>query len=233
MLIERHKETLPSPPAELYAPTPTRAEPGPHADAHETVFRRRLGAKAWRRLSPAIRERFARHPSAAQPILYDGAMIEVRRSTAGAALAHLCRLIGTPLAPFAGRNVPIRVKVYDDGTGGVVWQRTYAFPRRRPITVASTKKADLRAGLVECVGGGFGMTLDIYERDGALHFESRNYFWQVGGLRVPLPGLLAPGVTHVVHSDLGGGFFRFAMRIVHPLLGETFFQDGVFHEIGE
>ena len=231
MLAEPHRETHPPLRARPLPPDPKQAEEIRRADAHETVFRRLLGAEAWRRLTPAIRARFAHHPSAAHAIVYDGAMSDVRRSRAGAALANLCRLIGTPLAPFAGQNVPVRVKVYDDGHGGVVWERLYAFAGRRPIAVASTKRADARAGLVECVGAGFGMTLDVYEEDGALHFKSRSYFWQAGSLRIPLPRLLTPGLTHVVHSDLGGGFFCFAMRIVHPLLGETFFQDGVFHEI--
>lgn len=230
MLIEPRRVKPPPPPP---VPNDGRSAPAPSHDGetHETVFRRLLGPVAWRRLSPRVRERFAHHPTAARPTLYDGAMTDVRRSGAGAVLAHLCRLIGTPLAPFAGRDVPVRVKVYDDGHGGVVWKRVYAFPHRRPITVASTKKADVRAGLVECVGAGFGMTLDVYEQDAALHFKSRAYFWQIGGWRIPLPRLLTPGVTHVVHSDVGHGWFRFAMRIVHPVLGETFFQDGVFHEI--
>lgn len=231
MLIETRREQTPPPPIEIGPPLPGPPDRPPIAETHDTVFRRLLGPDAWRRLAPPIRERFARHPVADRPTLYQGAMADVRRSRAGALLAHLCRLIGTPLAPFAGRDIPVRVKVYDDGRGGVVWQRVYDFPRRRPITVVSTKKGDLRAGLVECVGAGFGMTLDVYEQDRALHFKSRGYFWQLGGRRIPLPALLTPGVTHVVHSDVGGGWFRFAMRIVHPLLGETFFQDGVFHEI--
>jgi hypothetical protein len=31
-----------------------------------------------------------------------------------------------------------------------------------------------------------------------------------------------------VHSDEGQGRFRFRISVVHPQLGETFFQDGVF-----
>jgi hypothetical protein len=33
---------------------------------------------------------------------------------------------------------------------------------------------------------------------------------------------------HVVHADLGGGWFRFQIAVHHKLLGETFFQDGIF-----
>ena len=228
MLMETRRERTQLPEADIDRHPPAG---GHGAETHDTVFRRLLGPAAWRRLAAPIRDRFARHPSATRPTVYAGAMSDVRRSTAGAVLAHLCRLIGTPLAPFAGRDVPVRVKVYDDGRGGVVWERAYEFPRRRPITVTSTKKGDLRAGLVECVGAGFGMTLDVYEDGGALHFKSRDYFWQAGSWRIALPAFLTPGETHVVHSDVGGGRFRFAMSIVHPMLGETFFQDGVFHEI--
>ena len=54
------------------------------------------------------------------------------------------------------------------------------------------------------------------------------YFWALGRWRLRLPDWLTPGVLHVVHSDEGQGRFRFRISVVHPLLGETFFQDGVF-----
>lgn len=198
------------------------------------LFRRLLGEQAWDRLSPSIRDRFAADLTPGRPTWFEGTMTEVRRSMAGAILAHLCRLIGTPLAPFAGRDVPVRVKVHaDPKADGAIWERRYRFPGRRPVTVVSTKKYDMRAGLMECVGGGLGMTLAISERDGALSFVSRRYFWRIGMLRLPVPHLLTPGVTHVVHSEVGNGWFRFTMRIHHPFLGETFYQDGLFYETGE
>lgn len=246
MQIETHRTQRPAPaggrpsavPSRLRQhPRPSWTSPRPAAaptpDDHDAHFRRLLGDAAWVRLNPAIRARFVTPPDAAAPTFYDGAMTEIRRSRVGALLAHLCRLIGTPLAPFAGRHVPVRVKVYANGLDDVVWERVYRFPGRRPLTVVSSKRRDDRTGLIECVGRGFGMALDVAEHGGALHFTSRNYFWQLGTLRVPLPGLLSPGVTHVVHTDLGAGRFRFTMRIQHKLLGETFFQDGVFHDIEE
>ena len=83
-----------------------------------------------------------------------------------------------------------------------------------------------------CVGGGFGMSLDVFKRDRALHFVSRRYFWRVGPWRVPLPHLFSPGRAHVIHADLGGGRFRFTMTFRHAWLGTLFRQDGVFADEG-
>jgi hypothetical protein len=194
----------------------------------DPTFRRLLGAAAWRRLAPAIRLRFSAKPSHRTPLRYDGHMLEVRCSRAGWLLAQACRLIGTPFAPFQGRDVPTEVEVYPENGGeGLVWRRRYRFPGRT-ATVYSVKRPDAREGLLECVGAGFGMTLAVFERDGALHFLSRRYFWQLGRWRLTLPGLLTPGTTHVVHTDHGDGSFSFTMAVRHPWLGETFFQDGRF-----
>jgi len=43
-----------------------------------------------------------------------------------------------------------------------------------------------------------------------------------------VPAWLTPGVCRVTHTDLGQGFFRFTLSMVHPLWGETFHQTGVF-----
>lgn len=195
----------------------------------DPTYRRLLGDEAWNRLSPAIRLRFGLKPAGRERVCYTGAMVEVRRSPAGWLLAQACRLIGTPLAPHRGCDIPVQVQVFTEPGGeGVVWQRLYGFPGRRPVTVVSAKRPDARAGLVEVVGGGFGMALEVFEAGGALHFFSRRYFWQFAGLRLPLPFLLGPGATHVVHADEPDGRFRFTMTVRHPWLGETFFQDGIF-----
>jgi hypothetical protein len=47
---------------------------------------------------------------------------------------------------------------------------------------------------------------------------------------LPLPHWLSPGKTHVIHQDLGGGAFRFTISMDHHILGQTFYQTGVFRE---
>ncbi len=193
-------------------------------------FRALVDGDGWDRLAPAIRERFAAKCAGALN-RYHGTMHVVRCNPAGWLLAQVSRAFGTPLAPFAGTEVPTCVDVFDDArSGGIVWRRCYHFRGKAPVTVRSTKVVSDGGRLLECVGAGFGMFLKVYERHGALHFESTDYFWRLGGWTFVLPELLTPGTAHVVHADEGGGWFRFTMRITHPWLGETYFQDGVFRE---
>jgi hypothetical protein len=206
------------------------SSPSPRHDlAPDPSFERLLGELAWRRLAPAIRERFRWKPAFGAEIRYVGEMLVVRSSRLGWVLAQLCRLIGTPLAPHRGTHVPVTVTLSLDSDGaGVVWRRLYRFPSRRAVTCVSVKKATDAEGLIECVGGGIGMWLRLSERAGALHFRSTGYFWAFGRRRLALPDWLTPGALTVVHRDEGLGRFRFVISVVHPLLGETFFQDGVF-----
>ena len=193
-------------------------------------FQSLIGAAGWARLPRAVRERFACH-AADTVTQYSGAMEVVRCSLAGFLLAQLCRLFGTPLAPFQGTHVPMQVRVYEDAQeGGIVWERIYHFPGKLPIAVRSTKVFAQKNRLLECVGGGFGMRLKVFEQDRKLHFLSTDYFWKGLGLTVALPKWASPGTAHVVHTDEGDGWFRFTMTIRHPVLGETFFQDGCFKE---
>jgi hypothetical protein len=192
-----------------------------------TTLQKVLGGD-WYRLHPAVRERFARDPEPGQPIRYTGAMETVEASFAGRLFARFTQLIGRPLAIHTGRNVPMDVTLVKRADGGVDWRRLYHFPGRRPVLVSSAKRADAGGHLCEYVGCGFGMQLNVSAREGALHFVSETYFWEVMGRQIPLPGWLSPGRAHVVHEDLGGGKFRFSLAMDHVWLGRTFYQSGVF-----
>jgi hypothetical protein len=203
----------------------------PAGRQYDSSFRALLGDLAWRRLPLAVRDRFSMKPAPGAEIRYVGAMEIVRSSAAGWVMAQLCRLIGTPLAPYRGRDVPTSVTLRLDRDGdGIVWERRYRFPGKRAVRCVSVKKSIPGDGLMECVGAGIGMWLKLTERDGALHFKSTGYFWRCGRFCLALPRWLTPGDLHVVHTDLGGGRFRFSIAVHHRLLGETFHQDGVFAE---
>lgn len=183
-----------------------------------------VGAAGWTRLPAAVQHRFAvAHADAT----YEGHM-DLRCSFVGHIYAALSRVLGSPLTHLNTDAVPTTVRVSGNGRGGVVWERRlHATGHER--MVRSTKEVGADGGLLERTDGGLSMSLDVFEEAGALVFQSRR-FWLVWGrwLRLPVPALLTPGVCRVVHTDLGGGLFRFTLSMVHPLWGETFHQTGVF-----
>ena len=107
--------------------------------------------------------------------------------------AQAGRLVGAPLAPWPGEGVPVSVHVRRDPTGGVCWERIYAYPGRAPLSIVSTKLVTPDGALLEVTRGGIGMRLALGVEDGALTFRSTGYFWRIGAWLAPLPLLLTPG----------------------------------------
>ncbi|GAA4815847.1 hypothetical protein GCM10011365_01520 [Marinicella pacifica] len=185
----------------------------------------------WHRLHPNVQKRFNRLPTEDNPILYEGVMERVECSKAGQLFAFLTKVIGNPLSPHQGTDIKMSVQLTSSADKpGVHWKRTYYFPGKAPFSVTSTKKDD-RGKMMEMVGGGFGMFLDVYAENGELHFKSTRYFWKFMRWYLPLPHWLSPGKTHVIHQDLGHGNFRFTITMDHPVLKRTFYQTGIFCEV--
>jgi Domain of unknown function (DUF4166) len=188
-------------------------------------IRKVLGEAAWYRLPRAVQARFADDVTHSE---YVGSFDVVRASRSGKFLALLCRLIGTPIAPYTGKRVPAKVRVFADNSGGMVWERHYQFSSDRHCVVSSTKQLDDQGGFVEALPVGLRMPLNVFEQDGVLHFVSRGYFFDWFGMRIPIADGLPPGETHVEHIDEGDGWFRFTMTVTHPWFGEVYFQTGRF-----
>ena len=202
--------------------------------ARPLSYRALLGATWWD-LPAATRDRFEHHDA-----LYAGTM-RLQATTAGRWVAQLCRVVGSPLPPPDERPLPTTVRVEPDhATGGSRWTRSYAFPTRL-MSVTSVKALDADGTLVERLGFGLRMRLELHVRDRALCFDSVGYYVDCPGLlwrgrrrcacRIPLPAWFLPGRTCVAHHDLGDGRFRFTMTIRHALLGELFRHDGVFRSL--
>jgi hypothetical protein len=192
-----------------------------------------LGEAAWARLPAAVQERFS---DSAQTVDYSGEFEIVRASLFGRLIAWVCRLIGTPVAPFVGESVPAVVRV-EPTDRGVEWRREYRWPDRRSSIVHSTKVIETNGTLVEELPAGLCMSLKVYEASSVLHFVSQRYYFQlsipnIGRIRFPLPSWLSPGTVHVEHADLDGGWFRFTMTVTHPVFGELFHQTGCFSSPG-
>lgn len=189
-----------------------------------------LGESAWGRLPAAVRQRFA-EPAIA--VDYVGTFEVVRANGCGRVLAHLCRLLGTPVVPCTGRDIAAVVHV-GPRNAGVDWNREYRWPDGKGWLVRSTKVIDATGRLIERLPARLCMPLDVYEGHGVLHFVSSGYYFDLGrGWQLPLPAWLSPGITHVQHIDEADGWFRFTMRTVHPWFGELFYQTGRFRAAEE
>ncbi|MBC8027175.1 MAG: DUF4166 domain-containing protein [Steroidobacteraceae bacterium] len=183
-----------------------------------------LGAAAWQRLPEAVRARFV---ETAADVTYAGAFEVVSASGLGRFFAWLGTLVGTPVVPRTGANLAARVTVRAT-RDGVEWKREYGWEDGGKSVVTSTKL--VRDGeLIERLPARLNMPLTVREENGVMVFESRGYFFDLGwGIRLPLPAFFSPGMTRVEHVDLGHGWFRFTLIVVHPWFGDMFFQTGRF-----
>jgi uncharacterized protein DUF4166 len=206
----------------------TRASDRARREARTPDFRALLGEAAWGELPAAVRARFDAASDAA-PHTFPGAM-DVRMNWLGWLFAQGGRLLGAPLAPWPGEAVAVNVLVRRAPSGGVRWERIYAYSGRAPLSIVSMKLVAPDGSLLEVTRGGIGMRLALGVEAGALVFRSNSYFWRIGPWLAPLPDLLTPGRCTVVHRDLGGGRFRFALSFRHPLAGETIVNAGDFQD---
>src|SRR6201996_5189710 len=113
-----------------------------------------VGTAGWARLPAAVRRRFGVDHGAAA---YVGRM-ELRCSPVGRVFATLSRLFGSPLSGVTAAAVSTSVRVFDDGRGGMVWERSFhTAGAGTPHLVRSIKKLGEDGGLLERTDGGLGM----------------------------------------------------------------------------
>lgn len=196
------------------------------------LFKKILGPE-WRRLHPDIQARFDKNPLPGKPLHYSGSLSELTCSRLGRVLGYLTMpLIQGALMPYNDAGFPVDIQVYSKpGCASIFKRRTYRLNGRKPVMFTSFMAESSKGEVLEYVGMGLGMKLLLEVRDGNLHFESDGYFWQVLGVRIPLPGVLTPGKTFLCHRNNGANQFDIRIEIRHALFGTTFTQAGVFREV--
>lgn len=196
------------------------------------LFRRILGDE-WLKLHPDIQDRFAKNPEPGKPLYYRGELSELSCSRFGKFLGFMTMpLIKGALIPFNDQNFPVGIEVYSKKDCSFIFkQRIYHLNGRKPIQFTSYMRESEKDEVLEYVGKGLGMKLKLHVQDGNLHFTSDGYFWDVFGLRIPLPGVLTPGQTFLCHRNDNPNQFNIRIEIKHCLLGSTFTQVGVFHDL--
>jgi hypothetical protein len=196
------------------------------------LFKKVLGP-AWAGLHPDIQARFDKNPAPGKPLHYSGRLAELSCSRLGRLLGHLTMpLIKGALMPYQDADFPVDIQVYSKPNCAAIFkQRTYRLNGRKPVMFTSFMAQGSKGEVLEYVGMGLGMKLLLDVREGNLHFESDGYFWQLFGLRIPLPGLLTPGKTFLCHRNQSANQFDIRIEIHHALFGLMFTQAGVFHEV--
>ncbi|MES2017848.1 MAG: DUF4166 domain-containing protein [Pseudomonadota bacterium] len=197
------------------------------------LFKKILGP-AWTDLHPDIQLRFDRNPLPGKPLHYQGELTELTCSRIGRMLGYLTMpLIQGALMPYNDANFPVDIQVYSkENCASIFKQRIYRLNGRKPVKFTSYMLESSKGEVLEYVGMGLGMKLLLAVRDGNLHFESDGYFWEVFGVRIPLPSLLTPGKTFLFHRNNSSNQFDIRIEIRHALFGTTFTQAGVFREVG-
>ena len=198
------------------------------------LFKKILGP-AWNALHPDIRQRFDKNPAPGKPLNYTGELSELTCSRIGQLLGYLTMpLIQGALIPFNDSDLAVDIQVYSKHSDPAIYKRRiYHLNRRAPIRFTSYMIESPRGEVLEYVGMGLGMKMVLAVRDGHLYFESDGYFWQVFGVRIPLPGLLTPGKTFLCHHNRSPSEFDIRIEIRHPLFGTTFTQAGIFREVSQ
>ncbi len=196
------------------------------------LFKKILGPQ-WRLLHPDIQARFDKNPLPGKPLRYQGRLSELTCSRLGRVLGYLSMpIIKGALMPYTDADFPVDIEVYSKpNCASIFKQRIYRLNRRRPVMFTSFMAESEKGEVLEYVGMGLGMKLLLSIREGNLHFESDGYFWDVLGIRIPLPGLITPGKTYLCHRNNSANQFDIRIEIRHPLFGTTFTQAGVFREV--
>jgi len=196
------------------------------------LFRKILGDE-WQNLHPDIQLRFAKNPAPGIPLYYTGILSELKCSFVGKLLGYLTLpFTKGALLPFNDADFPVDIRVYSKpGCPYIFKQRCYRLNFRKPVQFTSYMRESEKGEVLEYVGMGLGMKLELSVVKGNLHFTSAGYFWDVFGFRLPLPGILTPGRTFLSHQNDRPFQFNIRIEIIHCLFGTTFVQAGTFHEI--
>lgn len=196
------------------------------------LFREVMGAD-WLRLHPDIRRRFEKNPAPGKPLRYRGLLSDLSASRLGRLLGYLTRpLIQGALIPHSQQDVPVDITVYGLPADPAIYkQRIYHLHGRAPVRFVSHMLEGENGQVLEFVGAGLGMTLNLFVEGQSLHFQSGHYFWQVAGRRLRLPYWLTPGKTYLWHHNETPERFNIRIEIRHRLFGLMFRQVGVFEEV--
>lgn len=140
----------------------------------------------------------------------------------------ITRLMGA-LVDLKGENMRVTVQKWIDGDSLVLhWRRTIQAPDGKQTVFASRMEYQKPHELIEFVGGGFGIRLNLNVEDGKLVYRSQGHLLKLGEWIIPIADWLVLGHATISEQALTDDSFALDFSIVHPLWGKTYSYGGVF-----
>ena len=148
-------------------------------------------------------------------------------------MLFLTRLIGG-LIDLQGYQLAARVEKWLDieQPDTLFWKRTIQAPDGKATVFASRMTYQQDNELIEYVGGGFGLYLNVTVENNKLIYKSNGHLWQIGKLRIPIPDVLFLGHATIIETAISKNHFELDFRIKHPFFGETYNYGGIFEVSG-
>ncbi|PPD43235.1 MAG: DUF4166 domain-containing protein [Methylobacter sp.] len=128
-----------------------------------------------------------------------------------------------------GQAVQTRVEKTASADGNWLhWQRTMAYPDGKTHFFRSRMAYLAEHELIESIGYGFGIRLQVDVEDGDLVYRSNGHVWQCGGICLNLPDWLLLGTATISEHAVTLDKFYLDFTIRHPWWGETYSYRGEF-----
>jgi len=128
-----------------------------------------------------------------------------------------------------GIHVHTRVQKTGGADGLLHWHRTMTYSDGKTAHFRSQMAYVDAHELIETIGYGFGLRLQIDVRNGDLIYRSKGHFWQWCGIRLTIPDWLLLGSATISEQALSDEEFYLDFTIRHPWWGETYSYRGHFH----
>lgn len=144
-------------------------------------------------------------------------------------LLKAIRLFGG-LIDLKGKDMTARVEkwVQPDLPDVLFWRRQITLPSGKSILFSSRMEYQQANEIIEYIGCGFGLHLNVTVEDGKLVYRSNGHLWQCGRFRLPIPDALVLGHATIIETALSDNQFALDFRIEHPVCGLTYHYGGVF-----
>lgn len=127
------------------------------------------------------------------------------------------------------RGSAVRVEVDKSADGELLnWRRTLTYPDGRIDYFGSQMQYAAKNQLVETIGFGFGLRLNVTVNDGDLLYRGNGHFWRCGNFQVNIPDWLLLGSASISEHALSPDEFYLDFSLKHPLLGVAYYYRGNF-----